>query len=65
MNTLDSVMISEGKIMIMTTNNIEVLEGAILRGGRIDLGFYFGPPGGTEIRRYHSFYPEMSKEVVI
>lgn len=65
LNALDGVMSAEGVITIMTTNHIERLVDAILRGGRIDRRFYFGPPGDAEIcRLFHSFYHDTSEGLV-
>lgn len=37
LNALDGIVISHGRIVIMTTNHIEKLDPAILRPGRVDL----------------------------
>lgn len=41
LNTLDGVASQEGRILIMTTNRKEVLDGALIRPGRIDLKVQF------------------------
>lgn len=37
LNAIDGVMASEGRILFMTTNNIETLDSALIRPGRVDL----------------------------
>jgi len=37
LNAIDGVMASEGRVLFMTTNNIEVLDAALIRPGRVDM----------------------------
>lgn len=42
LNALDGIVISHGRIIIMTTNHIEKLDPALLRPGRVDLKLCLG-----------------------
>ncbi len=42
LNALDGIVISHGRIVIMTTNHIEKLDPALLRPGRVDLKLELG-----------------------
>lgn len=42
LNALDGVASQEGRILIMTTNDPEALDKALVRPGRIDMQVYFG-----------------------
>ncbi|KAI7908496.1 hypothetical protein M9X92_012156 [Pyricularia oryzae] len=42
LNSLDGVASPEGRIIIMTTNNIEKLDEALIRDGRVDKKFFLG-----------------------
>jgi chaperone BCS1 len=42
LNIIDGIASSEGRILVMTTNHIEKLDGALLRPGRVDLTVTFG-----------------------
>ena len=52
LNTLDGVDSKESKVMvIMTTNNIEKVNRAMLRPGRIDVALTIGPPDAEAAER--------------
>lgn len=52
LNTLDGVDSKESKVMvILTTNNIEKVNRAMLRPGRIDVALMIGPPDGPAAER--------------
>ena len=42
LNALDGVASQEGRILIMTTNDPEALDKALIRPGRVDMQVYFG-----------------------
>lgn len=42
LNAIDGVASQEGRILIMTTNDPESLDKALIRPGRVDLQVYFG-----------------------
>lgn len=65
LNSLDGVLSSDrGFITIMTTNSIEKLDEALLRGGRIDRKFYFGPPTDYQIKGlFKSFYEDADDKI--
>ena len=42
LNAIDGVSSQEGRILVMTTNDPEALDGALVRPGRIDMQVYFG-----------------------
>lgn len=57
LNALDGVASSEGRIIFMTTNHIEVLDPALIRPGRVDLREYVGDATPAQIRKmFERFY---------
>ncbi|KAF9132309.1 hypothetical protein BGW39_000415 [Mortierella sp. 14UC] len=57
LNALDGVASSEGRIIFMTTNHIEVLDSALIRPGRVDLREYVGDATPLQIRKmFKRFY---------
>ncbi|KAF9436922.1 hypothetical protein BGZ76_002546 [Entomortierella beljakovae] len=57
LNALDGVASSEGRIIFMTTNHIEVLDPALIRPGRVDLREYVGDATSIQIHRmFNRFY---------
>ncbi|KAG0304919.1 hypothetical protein BGZ98_004825 [Dissophora globulifera] len=57
LNALDGVASSEGRIIFMTTNHIEILDPALIRPGRVDLREYVGDATPVQIRRmFNRFY---------
>ncbi|KAK3845728.1 MAG: BCS1 N terminal-domain-containing protein [Linnemannia gamsii] len=59
LNALDGVASSEGRIIFMTTNHIEVLDPALIRPGRVDLREYVGDATPSQIRKmFKRFYEQ-------
>ncbi|KAG0328145.1 hypothetical protein BG000_000633 [Podila horticola] len=57
LNALDGVASSEGRIIFMTTNHVELLDPALVRPGRVDLREYVGDATPTQIHRmFKRFY---------
>ena len=58
LNAIDGIAAQEGRIVVMTTNNFDVLNKAMKRGGRIDVKHYFGHCTPNQIERFFlKFYP--------
>lgn len=59
LNLLDGVLAIDNVITVMTTNHIDRLDEALLRGGRVDKTVHFGEPDDEQLERYFkSFYAE-------
>ncbi|KAF9087512.1 hypothetical protein BGX29_000798 [Mortierella sp. GBA35] len=59
LNALDGVASSEGRIIFMTTNHIDVLDPALIRPGRVDMREYVGDATPTQIRKmFKRFYEQ-------
>lgn len=59
LNALDGLVSVEGMITVMTTNHIERLEKALIRGGRVDRRFKFSLPDDKQLMKlFRSFYPD-------
>ena len=52
LNCLDGALYKSGSIVIITANDINKLDPALLRAGRIDLSVEIGKPGPKEIAQY-------------
>lgn len=64
LNALDGVVSADGVITVLTTNHVDRLDRALIRGGRVDRRFLFAAPGSDEIvRMFQSYYAEASMEV--
>ncbi|KAF9958756.1 hypothetical protein BGZ72_010973 [Mortierella alpina] len=63
LNALDGVASSEGRIIFMTTNHIEVLDPALIRPGRVDLREYVGDATSIQIRRMFKRFYEREDEL--
>lgn len=50
LNVIDGVASSEGRILVMTTNHIEKIDGALLRPGRVDMNIRFGYADAATIK---------------
>jgi chaperone BCS1 len=60
LNAIDGVSSNEGRILIMTTNNPEALDKALIRPGRVDMHVTFALPTSVEIQElYLSMYGDM------
>jgi chaperone BCS1 len=60
LNAIDGVSSNEGRILIMTTNNPEALDKALIRPGRVDMHVTFALPTSVEIQElYLSMYKDM------
>ncbi|KAJ6223033.1 hypothetical protein RDWZM_001578 [Blomia tropicalis] len=60
LNTLDGVVGSEARILMMTTNHIEMLDDTLTRPGRVDLKVLIDNATDSQLRRaFLSFFPEM------
>lgn len=65
LNALDGLISVEGVVTVMTTNFIDKLDRALIRGGRVDRRFHFANPSNTQIGRlFLSFYPEANEDTV-
>ena len=51
LNAIDGISSPEGRILVMTTNNPEVLDAALVRPWRVDVHIVFGLPTATEIEK--------------
>lgn len=65
LNALDGLISVEGVVTVMTTNFIDKLDKALVRGGRVDRRFHFARPGTDQVRDlFLSFYPDAKKATV-
>lgn len=66
LNALDGFMASEGSIVLMTTNQREVLDPALIRPGRVDYEEEFTAATQEQLRRlYQRFYPKSNGDAEI
>eukprot|EP00178_Gracilaria_changii_P011840 TRINITY_DN3338_c0_g1_i1.p1 TRINITY_DN3338_c0_g1~~TRINITY_DN3338_c0_g1_i1.p1 ORF type:complete len:707 (-),score=89.67 TRINITY_DN3338_c0_g1_i1:1762-3621(-) len=64
LNALDGIASSDGVITVMTTNHMERLESALIRGGRVDRRFYFDWPSERQLQKlFLTYYKDAPKEV--
>ena len=56
LNALDGIATPHGLITVMTSNEPEMLDPALLRSGRIDVSEYFGLAGPDEIVRHIAWW---------
>lgn len=64
LNALDGLISVDGIITIFTTNNIEKLDPALIRGGRVDRRFEFVHPSHKQMcSLFMSFYEDAPREV--
>lgn len=62
LNALDGIASSDGVITVMTTNHMERLDSALIRGGRVDRRFYFDWPSERQLRRlFLTYYKDASE----
>lgn len=61
LNTIDGLLATEGRILIMTSNHPEKLDEALIRAGRVDRRFYFDYAKESELKKFHAkaaeFFP--------
>jgi ATP-dependent 26S proteasome regulatory subunit len=63
LNVIDGVFSCHGRILIMTTNNPEILDEALIRPGRIDCKFLFDDCNNEQIGKlYEMFYSKKLSE---
>lgn len=63
LNALDGLMSTDGVITVMTTNHIERLDPALVRGGRVDRRFHFAKASQAQVENlFQSFYPDSSRQ---
>lgn len=59
LNAMDGVITQHGRIIIMTTNNVNILDSALLRPGRIDINIRIGYMDINIFKKFiDTFYPE-------
>jgi mitochondrial chaperone BCS1 len=59
LNVVDGFYAPENVVFVMTTNDIDALDPALLRPGRIDYRLYLGEPAESQkIELYRRFFPE-------
>jgi chaperone BCS1 len=62
LNVLDGFAAPTGVLFVMTTNNVEKLDSALLRPGRIDYKLYLGKASDRQkVELYRRFFPESSE----
>ena len=62
LNVLDGFSAPENVIYVMTTNDVEAIDPALLRAGRIDYKLFLGPACESQkIALYRRFFPEASE----
>lgn len=65
LNALDGVVSVDGVITILTTNHLERLDRALVRGGRVDRRFYFGHPDIAQLQDlFKVYYPKAESGLV-
>lgn len=63
LNTLDGVVGSDARILMMTTNHIDLLDETLTRPGRVDLKVLVDNASDAQLRRaFLSFFPAMAPE---
>lgn len=64
LNALDGFLSAEGVVTVMTTNHVDKIDAALMRGGRVDRRFEFARPIQTQISDlFTSFYPDSEKSL--
>ena len=65
LNCIDGVASTEDRILIMTTNNLDKLNGALIRPGRIDKKFEIGLMQPSEVEEMtKAFFPDNLDKIV-
>jgi chaperone BCS1 len=64
LNAIDGVAAGEGRLLMATTNHIELLDPALIRPGRIDRKIYIGYARREQARRlFMRFFPDAEVEL--
>lgn len=64
LNALDGLISMDGVITIFSTNHLEQLDTALIRGGRVDRRFEFVHPSGKQmVSFFKSFYEDAPDEI--
>lgn len=59
LNAIDGLGASEGRVLIITTNDHNALDPALVRSARIDAHFVIGPLHGPEVAQmFRNFFPD-------
>lgn len=53
LNVIDGIGAGEGRLLFMTANHPEALDGALTRAGRVDRNFFVGYARDEELRAFH------------
>lgn len=65
LNALDGILVSHGRVTVMTTNHIEKLDPALIRPGRVDLkmriGYVTGPVFDDFAQAFFSTQPKLGE----
>jgi mitochondrial chaperone BCS1 len=62
LNVLDGFHAPENVIFVMTTNDVDALDAALLRPGRIDYRLYLGAAAASQkVELYRKFFPEATE----
>ena len=62
LNVLDGFHAPENVIFVMTTNDVDALDAALLRPGRIDYRLYLGAAAESQkVELYRKFFPEATE----
>lgn len=65
LNALDGLISADGVITIMTTNFVNRLDKALIRGGRVDRRFLFAKPTQEQLKDlFLSFYPSATPDIL-
>lgn len=65
LNAMDGLVSTDGVITVMTSNHIDRLDKALIRGGRVDRRFFFNKPSNEQLKDlFLSFYPDTDEETV-
>jgi mitochondrial chaperone BCS1 len=64
LNAIDGVAAGEGRLLMATTNHIELLDPALIRPGRIDRKIYIGYARREQAKRlFKRFFPDVGDEL--
>ena len=68
LNVLQGLRVIDDMVIVMTTNHIEIIDEAVLRGSRCDLKLYVGPLGLEQVKakfehQYEKPFPNYIQEI--